>query len=107
MVAICLASSGGTWAGAIPAAIARTPSHKVVCNGFTRTSRLTFDELARKTRQYLEAGTRTVWIFVAAMREIHVYTAGAHPGILSAEDSLGDPLLLPGFSAHVADLFQI
>lgn len=67
----------------------------------------TFDELARKTRQYLEAGTRTVWIFVTAMREIHVYTAGARPGILSADDLLEDPVLLPGFSARVANLFQI
>jgi Uma2 family endonuclease len=67
----------------------------------------TFHELARKTRQYLEAGTRTVWIFVTAMREIHVYTAGAHPAILSAEDSLEDQVLLPGFSARVGDLFQI
>jgi len=67
----------------------------------------TFDELARKTRQYLEAGTRTVWIFVTAMREIHVYAAGARPGILSADDLLEDPVLLPGFSARVAGLFQI
>jgi Uma2 family endonuclease len=67
----------------------------------------TFDELARKTRQYLESGSRSVWIFVSAMREIYVYTAGAHPRILSAEDSLEDPVLLPGFSARVADLFQI
>jgi|SRR5579863_4855586 len=61
----------------------------------------TFDELARKTRQYLDAGSRSVWILVSAMREIHVHTAGAHPRILSAEDSLEDPALLPGFSARV------
>jgi Uma2 family endonuclease len=67
----------------------------------------TFDELARKTRQYLGAGSRSVWILVPPMREIHVYTSGAHPRILSAEDSLEDPVLLPGFSARVADLFEI
>ena len=67
----------------------------------------TFDELARKTRQYLDAGSRSVWIIVPAMREIHVYTAGAHPVLLSAEDSVEDPVLLPGFSARVADLFHI
>ncbi|HEV2198899.1 MAG TPA: Uma2 family endonuclease [Bryobacteraceae bacterium] len=67
----------------------------------------TFDELARKTRQYLDAGSRSVWIFVPAMREIHIYIAGAHPILLSAEDSLEDPAPLPGFSARVADLFQI
>jgi Uma2 family endonuclease len=67
----------------------------------------TFDELARKTRQYLGGGSRSVWILVPAMRDIHVYTAGAHPAILSAEDSLEDKVLLPGFAAHVGDLFQI
>jgi Uma2 family endonuclease len=67
----------------------------------------TFDELARMTRQYLGAGSRSVWILVPAVREIHVYAAGAHPAILSAEGSLEDPVLLPGFSARVDDLFQI
>jgi Uma2 family endonuclease len=67
----------------------------------------TFDELARKTQQYLNAGSRSVWIIVPPMREIHVYTASGHPAILSAEDSLEDPFLLPGFSARVADLFHI
>jgi Uma2 family endonuclease len=67
----------------------------------------TFDELARETRQYLGGGSRSVWIMVPPMREIHAYTAGAHPAILSAEDALEDPVLLPGFSARVGDLFQI
>ena len=67
----------------------------------------TFDELARKTQQYLEAGTLAVWIFVTAMREIHVYSATAHPAILAAEDSLEDAALLPGFSARVEELFAV
>jgi Uma2 family endonuclease len=65
-----------------------------------------YDELARKTRQYLEAGTHAVWIFVTAMREIHVYSA-AHPVILTAEDLLQDAALLPGFSARVEELFAV
>ena len=67
----------------------------------------TFDELARKTQQYLDAGTRTVWIFVTAMREIHVYSATAHPAILTAADLLEDATLLPGFSARVEELFAV
>jgi Uma2 family endonuclease len=67
----------------------------------------TFDELARKTQQYLEAGTRAVWIFVTAMRQIHVYSATAHPVILTAEDLLEDAALLPGFSARVEELFAV
>ena len=67
----------------------------------------TYDELARKTEQYLEAGTRAVWIFVTAMREIHVYSATAHPAILTAADLLEDATLLPGFSAPVEELFAV
>jgi Uma2 family endonuclease len=67
----------------------------------------TYDELARKTHQYLEAGTRAVWIFVTAMREIHVYSPTTRPGILTAADLLEDASLLPGFSALVEELFAV
>ena len=66
----------------------------------------TFDELASKTRQYLKGGSRSVWIFVTSMHEIHIYSAGAKPRILSGDDVLEDPELLPGFSVRVADLFE-
>jgi Uma2 family endonuclease len=42
----------------------------------------TFDELARKTRQYLGAGSRSVWILAPAMREnprVHLRRASGHP----------------------------
>ena len=65
----------------------------------------TVDRLAKKIRQYLEAGVRTVWIIVTPMREIHVYAAGARPKILCTGDALEEPTLLPGFSVRVADLF--
>jgi hypothetical protein len=58
-------------------------------------------------RQYLDAGTHAVWIFVTAMREIHVYGAAAHPVILTAGDLLEDAALLPGFSARVEELFAV
>ena len=67
----------------------------------------TFDELARKIQEYLEAGTRAVWIFVTAKPEILVYSATAHPAILTAADLLEDAALLPGFSAQVEELFAV
>ena len=67
----------------------------------------TYDELARKTQQYLDAGTYAVWIFVTAKREIHIYGASVHPVILTAEDLLEDAALLPGFSARVEELFAV
>jgi Uma2 family endonuclease len=67
----------------------------------------TFDELGRKTQQYLDAGTHAVWILVTAMRQIHIHSATAHPVILTAEDFIEDAALLPGFSARVEELFAV
>jgi Uma2 family endonuclease len=67
----------------------------------------TFDELARKTQQYLEAGTSAVSILVTATHEILVYRAGAHTTILTAPDLLEDTALLPGFSDPVEELFAV
>ena len=67
----------------------------------------TVDELIHKTQQYLEAGAQTVWILVPRSREIHVYSATAHPQILCADELLEEPTLLPGFSVPVADLFNV
>jgi hypothetical protein len=50
---------------------------------------------------------RAVWIFVTAMRQIHVHGAAAHPVIPTPEDLLEDAALLPGFSACVEELFAV
>ena len=67
----------------------------------------TIDDQARRIRQYLEAGTRAVWVFVTAMPEILIYRASARPVILTAEDLLEDAALLPGFSVCVEELFAV
>lgn len=67
----------------------------------------TIHEQARRIEQYLEAGTRAVWVFVTVMPEILIYSAAAHPVILTAEDSLEEAALLPGFSARVEELFAV
>jgi len=58
-------------------------------------------------KTYLDAGTRAMWIVVTAMLQMHVYSATAHPVILTAEDGLEDAALLPGFSARVEGLFAV
>ena len=65
-----------------------------------------FDALARKTRQYLAAGTKTVWIIAASVQEIHVFTKAGRAVVLEAGDALTEPDLLPGFSLAVRDLFE-
>jgi Uma2 family endonuclease len=67
----------------------------------------TVREITRKLRQYLDAGVLVVLIMFPDLREIHIYTASERPQILTAEDSLTIPSLLPEFAARVADLFEI
>jgi Uma2 family endonuclease len=67
----------------------------------------TVGDLARRIRQYLDAGAQTIWVFVPPLREVHVYSASAKPKILSADDMLDEPALLPGFSIRVGKLFEV
>ncbi len=60
--------------------------------------------LARKVRQYLEAGTHTVWVVHRKTREVHVYEQGS-TRFLTEEQTLDAPELLPGFSTKVNELF--
>ena len=61
--------------------------------------------LSRKVRQYLEAGTHTVWVVHRDTREVHVHEASGTSRFLTADQILEAPDLLPGFSVKVADLF--
>jgi Uma2 family endonuclease len=67
----------------------------------------TVREITRKLRQYLDAGVLVVLIMFPDLKEIHIYTASERPRILTGEDTLTLPSLLPGFAARVADLFEI
>ncbi len=60
--------------------------------------------LARKVRQYLEAGTHTVWVVHRKTREVHVYEQGS-TRFLTSEQTLDAPELLHGFSTTVNELF--
>jgi len=66
----------------------------------------TLKSLNRKTKQYLKAGTKAVWLVVPEMREVHIHSTDARPRILTADENLEDPTLLPGFAAPVASLFE-
>lgn len=66
----------------------------------------TFGGMTRKLQQYFKAGVLTVWLFETDLMEIHVYTQGEKPRILTAGDTLEHPTLLPGFSVPVAKLFE-
>ncbi|MGH7968939.1 MAG: Uma2 family endonuclease, partial [Limisphaerales bacterium] len=65
-----------------------------------------FRQLMRKVKQYLAAGTHTVWVFDPDRLEVDVFEASGAERTLTAKQILKAPGLLPGFSIGVADLFE-
>ena len=62
--------------------------------------------MRRKIKQYFAAGARIVWMAYPASREVEVWESAAGPKVvLSGDDLLEAPGLLPGFSIRVDSLF--
>jgi Uma2 family endonuclease len=61
-------------------------------------------EVEEKVRDYLEAGTRLVWVIDLRRRTVTVHRPGAEPDILGPDDHLDGGDLLPGFSLPVSRL---
>lgn len=64
-----------------------------------------YNEMSRKTAEYLRAGGRQVWIVDPDARTVTTHTAGGLPRFLEGDDVLEGGDLLPGFSAPVAQFF--
>ena len=62
-------------------------------------------QLMRKIKQYLAAGTHTVWVVYPEQKQVHVIEASGADRILDVADTLDCRELLPGFSASVESLF--
>lgn len=65
-----------------------------------------FRQLMRKVKQYLAAGTHTVWVFDSDRREVDVFEASGAERTLTARQILKAPELLPGFSIRISELFE-
>jgi Uma2 family endonuclease len=63
-------------------------------------------QLMRKVKQYFAAGCHTVWIVYPERQEINVLEASGADRLLTVEDTIDAPDLLPGFSVPVAELFE-
>jgi Uma2 family endonuclease len=59
-----------------------------------------------KVRQYLEAGSRAVWVVDGRRRRVSVFRPGAETQVLSESDVLNGGDVLPGFSLPLAELFH-
>jgi Uma2 family endonuclease len=58
--------------------------------------------LLRKVRQYLAAGTRSVWLFYPEQREAHRHAAAGAAETLTPGSRWSEPALLPGVSFPLA-----
>lgn len=58
-----------------------------------------------KVGQYLNAGTRLVWVVWPKRQVVTVYMPDGEPRELGADDELDGDDVLPGFRMRVADLF--
>jgi Uma2 family endonuclease len=63
-------------------------------------------EMARKLREYFDAGTRLVWYVDPQPRTVAVFTSVGDPNVvLSEKETLDGGDVLPGFALPLADLF--
>lgn len=62
-------------------------------------------EIDEKVAEYLRLGVTTVWVVDPAARTVTVHQMNAEPQILTKQDTLSQPALLPGFTMPVRDLF--
>jgi Uma2 family endonuclease len=62
-------------------------------------------EMARKRREYFEAGVLLVWEVDPASRTVIIYTAPERSTTLTQQDSLDGGAVLPGFALPLRELF--
>jgi Uma2 family endonuclease len=62
-------------------------------------------EIDAKTREWLDAGCKIVWIVDPDRRTITIHSSNSEPQTLGAGDVLTAPTLMPGFALPVAKVF--
>lgn len=62
-------------------------------------------EVDEKVRDWLDAGTRLVWVVNPGARTVTVYRPGAKPTVLVESDTLEGEDVVPGFRLPVAEVF--
>jgi Uma2 family endonuclease len=63
-------------------------------------------DVQRKVRDYLEAGTRLVWVVAPAAKTLTVYRADGSARLLTERDQLDGEAVLPGFTLSLAEIFR-
>ena len=65
----------------------------------------TASEIIDKTADYLDAGTRLVWVIEPSRRSVTIYRSRSEIRLLREGDALEGYDVLPGFSVPVAEVF--
>lgn len=63
-------------------------------------------ELVEKAGEYLHMGVDCVWVFDPKKRTVHIFKPDAEPIAITANATLSESSVLPGFSCTVAEIFQ-
>ena len=63
-----------------------------------------FQDVTVKVSEYLDAGTRLVWVIAPITRRIHIYRPDSGL-ILTSKDNLDGEAVIPGFRCPINDLF--
>lgn len=83
----------GFWPGAPDLAIeVLSPDHRYV-------------EVARKVQQYLDAGTRLIWIVEPEDRTVAIHRPGRAMAVLGEDGTLDGEDVLPGFTLRLAEIW--
>ncbi|HEV2065309.1 MAG TPA: Uma2 family endonuclease [Thermomicrobiales bacterium] len=65
------------------------------------------DDIYDRVQDYLEAGSRQVWVLWPRRQSISVYSTGVDTRELGSDDRITGGDVLPGFDARVGDLFGV
>ncbi len=65
-----------------------------------------FEETELKVQEYLQAGTKLVWVVRPRLKGVIVYRPSQKPEWLGVGETLSGEDVVPGFSLPVADIFE-
>jgi Uma2 family endonuclease len=66
----------------------------------------TAGEIQDKVHQYLEAGTKIVWVFYIDAKAVHIFTPDGEPRVVGIDGVLDGENVMPGFRLSLREVFD-
>jgi hypothetical protein len=89
-----------TWRS-FAAAVSAGPCQRVTFSPSDRVG-----EIEEKVQERLLAGCREVWVVSPRLKAVTIHRSPTDIRVLTSQDTLDSPELLPGFACPVSDLFE-